>query len=90
MKEKIKEEDVIKMGFFKYQKFLTFYIYDLEDGKHLSLSNLGTPNEFLFICDGKNIERPTDVICIHNYDKHGYMTLNKMKSIIAILANNQF
>jgi len=53
MKEKIKEEDVIKMGFFKYQKFLTFYIYDLEDGKHLSLSNLGTPNEFLLFVTEK-------------------------------------
>lgn len=87
---KIKEEELIELGFYKYQNFFTFYIYELENGKHLSLSNLGTPNEFLFICDGKNIENPTDTICIHNSDKHGYMTLSKMELIVALLTNNPF
>lgn len=86
---KIKEEELIELKFFKLNTS-PFYIYDLGKGKHLSLSNLGTPNEFLFLCDGKNIDKPTDIICIHNYDYHGYLTLSKLKLILALLTNNPF
>lgn len=88
--KKIKDEELIELGFYKFQYIYTVYIYELGNGKHLSLSNFGTSNESLFICDGENIQNPKDIICIHNYNYHGYMTLSKLKLIVALLTNNPF
>jgi len=66
-------------------------IYDLGLNVHLSFSSIGTPNEMLCICqrdfqDEKNI---TDVVRLHNYDHHGYMTKDKLKDLTIILKQNK-
>lgn len=55
-------------------------IYDLGRKRHLSVGCVGTPNEMVFICqvDNKIKEKITDLICIHNYDYDGYLTIEKL------------
>ena len=79
-------DDLIAIGF---QKIPTFtisnsVIYDLGRNRQLSASNIGTPNETLWICeiDEKNNSKITDLVCIHNYDYDGILTIEKIKMLI--------
>jgi hypothetical protein len=70
-------------------------VKNLGRGRLLSLSNLGNPNEFLFISSRNNwAEEPSyinqlqnDVITLHNYDYDGYITFNKLESLCTLLSD---
>lgn len=74
-------EDLINIGFYHLDHYTigNNLIYDLGRYRELSISCLGTPNEMMFIlqteADPKEV---TDIVCIHNYDYDGYLTLNKI------------
>jgi hypothetical protein len=58
-------------------------LYDLGRKRHLSFGSIGTPNEMLFITQTDYKDRKiTDLVCLHNYDYDGYMTEEKLLSII--------
>lgn len=86
---KITEQELLDLGFYKLPHFTISdpIIFDLPNSRSISIGNLGTPNEMVFLTqsdydDYKNI---TDVITLHNYDYHGYITLDKIKDFIKLL-----
>jgi len=82
-------DDLIKIGFKEIPHFTigNNVTYDLGRSRILSASGVGTPNEFLYICELEkdNNKKITDLICIHNYDYDGYLTLNKVQTLIKII-----
>jgi len=62
-------------------------IYNLGRYRQLSLACLNTPNEVLFISehDRENVKKITDLVCLHNYDYNGYITLEKIENLIKYL-----
>lgn len=79
-------DDLILLGF-KTLPHATIgknVVYDLTNGRQLSATCVGNPNEMLFLNDINN-GRITDVIPIHNYDYDGYLTEEKLKAILTAL-----
>lgn len=79
--------ELIEMGFKEMEHFtvgnsLTF---ELGRNRHLSVSCLGDPNETVFICEVDKFEpkKINDLICLHNYDYDGYVTIQKITLLIA-------
>jgi hypothetical protein len=60
-------------------------IYDIGRGRQLSVGCAGTPNEIMFLAqlDGKSMNKVSDAIVLSNYDYDGYLTVEKLQSIIA-------
>ena len=84
-------DDLIKIGFKEIPHFTVgnMVTYDLKRKRILSAGSVGTPNEMLFICeiDEKNDKKITDLICLHNYDYDGYLTIEKVKSLIELIGH---
>lgn len=85
-------QDLIEIGFKKIPHFTVAnsVIYQLGRHRHLSAGCVGTPNEMLWICatDDNDEKIITDLICIHNYDYDGYLTIEKVKSLINIICGS--
>lgn len=85
----MENKDLIDIGFQKIPHFTigNTVIFQLGRNRHLSASNIGTPNEFLYICssDSKDSNKITDLVCLHNYDYDGYLTIEKVVDLIKIL-----
>ncbi len=85
----MENKDLINVGFQEISHFTigNTLIFPLGRDRHLSASNIGTPNEFLYICstDDKDSKKITDLICLHNYDYDGYLTMEKIIGLIKIL-----
>lgn len=79
-------EELIKIGFEVIPHFTVTnaHIYKLGRHRHLSIGCAGTPNEMMFICstDDKDERKITDLICLHNYDYDGYMTIEYVENVI--------
>lgn len=82
-------QDLIDIGFKEIPHFTVTNAldYNLGRGRRLSLGCIGTPNEMLWICqqDYDNPKETTDLVCLHNWDYDGYLTLDKIKKLINIL-----
>lgn len=79
-------EELLKLGF-KEMPHSTIgqnLIFDLGRRRSLSISSLGAPNEMLFITELQQDDDKviTDLICLHNYDYDGFLTLRKLKNLI--------
>lgn len=78
--------ELLGLGFKTIPHFtvMNSLIYDLGRDRHLSCSNIESPNEMLFICEVDSLDpkKITDCICLHNFDYDGYLTITKLKSII--------
>jgi len=85
------ENDLINIGFKKIGHFTipNSLIYDLGRNRHLSIGDVGTPNEMLWICetDIENEKKITDLVCLHNYDYDGYLTISKVDKLISIIGD---
>lgn len=79
-------EDLIEIGFKKIPHFTiaNSVIYPLGRHRILSAGCVGTPNEMLWICetDDQNETKITDLVCIHNWDYDGALTIEKVKTLI--------
>lgn len=79
-------KDLIKIGFKEMPHFTVMgnLTYDLGRNRHLSIGDVGTPNEMVFInvVDNNDYRNVTESVCIHNYDYDGNMTIDKMKLLI--------
>ena len=83
------EDDLLSVGFEKIPHFTitNALIYKLGRHRHLSVGCVGTPNEMLWICetDDQNKKNITDIVCLHNYDYDGYLTIEKVKGLINLI-----
>jgi len=90
--EKISVEDLLKIGFKNLQHFTiaNSVVFDLGRHKQLILSSAGTPNEMLWICQRSALKDSniTDIICLHNYDFDGYLSVEKVKGFIALIKSS--
>jgi len=79
-------KDLIEIGFKKIPHFTiaNSVIYPLGRHRLLSAGCVGTPNEMLWICetDNQNETKITDLVCIHNWDYDGTLTIEKVKTLI--------
>ena len=82
-------EDLIKIGFTKISHFTiaNSVIFDLGRHRQLSAGCVGTPNEMLFICEIDDVDKTkvTDLVCLHNYDYDGYLTIEKVQKLIEVI-----
>jgi hypothetical protein len=83
------EQELLDLGFYKLPHFTISdsIIFDLPNNRTISVGNLGTPNEMVVLTqsDYDNYKKITDVITLHNYDYHRYITLDKIKEFINVL-----
>ena len=79
-------QDLIAIGFKEVPHFTVTnsVYYDLGRNRQLSAGNVGTPNEMLWICEVVDKEI-TDLICIHNWDYDGPLTIEKVKTLIQVI-----
>ena len=89
----MKREKVLELGFeeLPHKALGKPLIYNLGRNRQLSLSNLGNPNEVLFIYE-TDIENPQDIndmVCLHNYDYDGYLTEEKLSLLLTFFAQKQ-
>ena len=88
-------EDLISIGFkpMPHYTVANSVVYDLGRDRQLSAGCVGTPNETLFIMElkeeGDNM-MVCDLVCLHNYDYDGYMTIEKVKGLISLITNKKF
>ena len=88
----INNEQLKDIGFKEIPHFTitNSVIYKLGRNRHLSIGSAGTPNEMMWICStDENDERViTDLICLHNYDYDGYLTIEKVCDLINIIIHS--
>lgn len=82
-------DNVKALGFKEMPHFtiMNSLILNIGRNRQLSLGNLGTPNEMLFLSqvdDENNPTKVTDTIIVSNYDYDGYLTIGKLKLILSI------
>lgn len=84
-------DDLIAIGFKEIPHFTitNAVIYDLGRYRQLSAGCVGTPNEMLWICeiDRQNNKKITDLVCLHNWDYDGALTIEKVKNLISTILN---
>ena len=87
-------EEFLSIGFVEYtHKVLNGNMrYELGRGREITIQNLGNPNEFVWLVqiDSENETQITDLICLHNYDFDGYLTLEKIKMLITAITGRVF
>lgn len=93
--EPLERKSLIDLGFKEMPHFTVAHslMYPLGRHRHLSTGCVGTPNEMLWICetDDQNDKSITEIICLHNYDYDGYLTIKKVIAIInSILCKSHF
>ena len=85
-------EDLIQIGFEPIPHFTitNAHIYKLGRHRHISIDDVGTPNEMMWICGTRDQDEKdiTDLICLHNYDYDGYLTTTKIETLIKAICSN--
>lgn len=88
----LNREEVLKLGFQEIPHFtvMNSLVYDLGRNRWLSIGDLGNPNEMMFIyeCDKDDGRIIDDLVCLHNYDYDGYLTLDKLSLLLTFFAEN--
>jgi len=83
--------DLIRIGFKLIPHFTitNAHIYNLGRHRQISIGNVGTPNEMMFITETSYQDQRvvTDAICLHNYDYDGYLTEKKIIDLINIITS---
>lgn len=85
------KKQVLKLGFKKIPHYTVMdsLTYELGRNRILSFGSIGTPNEMLYV--GQLNDKGTDyddLVCLHNYDYDGYMTVSRLKSLIKGITDN--
>ncbi len=85
---RLTNEMSIKLGFKEINHFTVgnTLILDVGRNRQLSFSNIGTPNEMLFLnqINDKDSKKVDDLICIHNFDYDGYLHVHELQNICAV------
>lgn len=87
----LKQEDLLAIGFEKIPTFTVGNVlfYKLSRRRILQIGDLGNCNEMLFICqlDDDDDKKISDIITLHNYDYDGFITIEKIKTLISLLTS---
>ena len=80
-------QDLVELGFKELPHFTIGNVvnYDLGRERMLSASDVGNPNEMLYIIQSTD-SHIEDAVCIHNWDYDGYLTREKLVSLITALS----
>ncbi len=88
----IKRDELKKLGFKEMPHYtvMNTLIYDIGRKRYLSFGDVGTPNEMIWLCqmDDNDDKKMTDLICLHNYDYDGYISISDVKFLMK-LKNNE-
>lgn len=88
----INKEQILELGFKELPHFTITgsLTYDLGRGRFLSIGDIGTPNEMLFIYEKDNTDerKINDIVVLHNYDYDGYLTIDKLSLLLTFFAQN--
>lgn len=83
-------QDLVKLGFKELLHFTIGNIvnYDLGRERMLSASDVGNPNEMMYIIQhtDSHIE---DAVCVHNYDYDGFLTEEKVTGLINLITKGK-
>ena len=84
----MKNEDLFDIGFkpIKHFNIGNNVVFNIDQNRTISASQIGTPNEMVFICEHDHNDHTiiTDLVRIHNYDYDGYLTLERLKVFMAL------
>ena len=77
------EQQMLEIGFTKPDRN-KLYKYHLGRGRFLSVMFLGTGNESMWLCykEDKDSKAIDDLICLHNVDYDGQLTISKVKHLL--------
>lgn len=94
-KSTLSRDQVKELGFTDMPHFTIMGSLTLEIGRRreLSIGNLGTPNEMMFLSERDEIRGRkiiTDTVVVHNYDYDGYLTIEKLKTFITLVMCPRF
>src|SRR5690606_26416871 len=64
------------------------YILPLRRNTYLSISDIGTPSGFIWLCNEED-GRTTDLICLYNYDYDGDFYIHKLQDIYYALTGEE-
>lgn len=81
---------ITELGFTVVPHFtvMNSYNYSLGRRQFLRIGGLGTPNEVLYLCEQESDALIySDLICLHNYDYDGYLTVADLEQYITTLAH---
>lgn len=80
------KDDLLNIGFKEIPHFTVIgsVVYPLGRHRQLSVSCVGTPNEMLWITETSDQDERivTDLVCLHNYDYDGVLSIEKVKKLI--------
>lgn len=80
------KDDLLNIGFKEILHFTVSgsVVYTLGRHRQLSVSCVGTPNEMLWITETSDQDERivTDLVCLHNYDYDGVLSIEKVKKLI--------
>lgn len=82
------KQDLLRLGFTElpHMTIGDIVTYDLGNNRHLSASDIGTPNEMVCISQSEAADYRviTDAVRLHNYDYDGYLTEERVLDFIKL------
>jgi hypothetical protein len=84
------KQQLLDIGFvLKEKSVVDTFTYDLGRDRVLFFSNISTQNEYGYIGQLEDNATPIydDVVCIHNYDYDGYITIDRVMLLIYSITN---
>lgn len=79
------KQQCLDLGFkeLPHQTVMGSIVYELKRRRVLSIGCLGQGNEVIFLCEKSKVgDHYTDLICLHNRDFDGLLTLDRLKMIV--------
>ena len=87
------EQQLVELGFTKpnRDKLELSYKYHLGRGRFISAMCLGTGNESMWLCSKENKDSVIidDLICLHNVDYDGKLTISKVKHLLEFFTTTE-
>lgn len=78
-------EQCIDIGFKEVEHYtiMNSLVYEMSRRRVLTIGCLGQGNEVVFICEKSKVgDNYTDLVCLHNRDYDGLLTLHKLNKIV--------
>ncbi len=89
----LNEDWLVRLGLKKIPHFTVTNSYTLDIGRNriVSVGNVGTPNEMIWLCqiNDKDKNKIDDLICLRNYDYDGYTPVHTFQNLIHSLTGTE-
>ena len=87
------EEWLIRMGFehLPHANLLNSLNYNIGRNRIISIGNVGTPNEMIWICELNDTDKRVinDLVCIRNFDYDGKTYVHTLQNLIHALTGKE-